>query len=134
MKLQLRTSSATEKAPIFQSPFKMSREFPDVLKSVLVRVKRTIKRLTKFFKSTDYSSEVLERQENLTTFKMKTWKKNTPQTRSRGRQYGKYVKRWTSCIITNKNNNEHTVHLTSDKTVRIVIQMALSAQEPVTYC
>lgn len=54
----------------------MSREFPDVLKSVLVRVKRTIKRLTKFFKSTDYSSEVLERQENLTTFNMKsTWKK-----------------------------------------------------------
>lgn len=48
-----------------------------MLKSVLVSLKRTIKWLTRFFKSTDYSSEVLERQEKL-TFKMKSaWKKYT---------------------------------------------------------
>lgn len=59
-------------------PFKMSREFPDVFQSVLVRIKRTIKWLTRVFKGTDYSSEVLEQHEKLTTFKMKSaWKKHT---------------------------------------------------------
>lgn len=64
-------------------------------------------------KGTDYSSEVLEQHEKPTTFTMRSaWRKDTgDDSNSRGRQYGKFVKRHTSHIII-KNNNGQTVHLT----------------------
>lgn len=48
------------------------------MRSVLVRIKRTIKWLTRVYKGTDYSSEVLEEHEKLTTFTMTSaWTKYT---------------------------------------------------------
>lgn len=136
----LRTYASKAKAHISKKllALKYCLEFPDDLYSDLVRLKITIKQLTRVFlrKRKDYSSEVLEQtcktHEKYCTIHMR---KNILQTYSRGRwHYSKYLK-WLveggNGFQMVNNNNRHSAFY---NTVMIIIQMALSAQEPVLYC
>lgn len=89
-----RTDSSKEKAHVSKNSWHLNTvytEFPDELQFDLVRIKMTIKWLTRVFLRTrkDYSSEVSERHVKTVRLLYHPHEENIFQTNSRGRRDGK---------------------------------------------